>query len=60
MKVQGEVEGIYHGMGRGLVVRVGVEAVGLVGFEGREREREQEQEDHRLRRWVVYDNEETC
>ena len=57
MKAQGRVEGIYHGMGRGLIVRVGVEAVGPVGFEGREQE--QEQDDHRLRRWLVYDNEET-
>jgi hypothetical protein len=27
---QGRVEGTYRGMGRGLVVEVGVEAVGLV------------------------------
>jgi hypothetical protein len=55
-KAQGRVEGIYRGMGCGLVVEVGVEAVGLVGLEGQEQEQEGE---HRLHRLFVYDNEET-
>lgn len=57
-KAQGRVEGIYRGMGRGLVVEVGVEAVGVVGLEGQEQEQEQEGE-HHLHRLFVYENEET-